>query len=532
MHALAGLATRVRLRGTNRKRRQAFGFAFLLGALTVLALPPVYILPILIPTFVGTIWLLEDTTPGRAALIGWAHGLGFFVAGTYWIGEAFLVDPGRTGWLAPFAVLGLAAGLALFPCLGFAVSVWIWRRFSFKPAGRILIFAIAWTVMEWLRGHILTGFPWNLISTVWAGDFWMTVFPVAQIAALTGAYGLSLLTIIAVTMPAILSQPSRKNLVLACAVTLVLPGIFAAGGGLRLVTAPGIEENNVDGIRLRIVQANIDQSLKWVGPLRAQHLRTHINMSAQASAPGDPAPSHIIWPEVAVPFALANDDAARLAAAQIIPTGGALITGALRFGGSSVNPYNAVHAIGSGGSILATYDKVHLVPFGEYMPARGILPFDKLVPSQGDSLPGPARATLRIPGLPPFGALVCYEAAFPGAVTAAGDRPDWLLNVTNDAWFGKSAGPHQHFASARMRSIEEGLPLVRAANTGISAVIDPWGRIIGQLALGETGVLDANLPLSIDPTLFARFGDKILIVLLLAALGLAFFLRRRTHSIS
>ncbi len=529
METLANFAIVIQRRGVDEKRRRAVWIAFLLGALTVLALPPVYFLPALIPAFVGTIWLLEHATSRRAALIGWAHGLGFFIAGTYWIGEAFLVDPVRTGWLTPFAVIGLAAGLALFPCFGFAASVMIWRRLKLGAIGRILIFAAIWTIMEWLRGHVLTGFPWNLISTVWAGDVWMTIMPVAQIAAFIGAYGLSLLTVIIMAMPAVLARPSRGAWLLVCALSFVLPVSLAAAGGQRLYRAPAPDLNSAAGVRLRIVQANIDQSLKWVGPLRVQHLRTHLNLSSQAPAPGEPPPSHIIWPEAAVPFALANHDEARTAAAQIVPAGGALLTGALRFGRDNDSVYNAVHAIGGDGAILATYDKVHLVPFGEYMPARGILPFDKLVPSQGDTIAGPGRATLRIPGLPPFGALICYEAAFPGAVTASGDRPDWLLNVTNDAWFGKSAGPHQHFASARMRSIEEGLAVVRAANTGISAVIDPWGRITGRIELGHAGTLDANLPLPLGPTLYARFGDQILALLLFATLSLVFVMRRYLH---
>ncbi|MCZ6764720.1 MAG: apolipoprotein N-acyltransferase [Alphaproteobacteria bacterium] len=543
-------AARVRDWGRLRPRWPGFGIAVAAGAVVVAAMPPLFIVPAAILGFVAAIWLLEGAaardTPRaaylRAAWLGWAFGFGFFVAGTYWLGEAFLVDIERTGWLTPFAVAGTGAGLAFFTAIGFAIAVWLWRRTGLGGPGRILTFAALWVLFEWLRGWILTGFPWNLLGTVWLGEAWMNLFPVAQAASLIGVYGLSLMTVIAAAAPALLAPPifeaaparGRQHLIICGGLTVLLPLALAAFGFLRLGLAPPLGTAAHADIRLRIVQANIDQSLKWRDDLRLQHLRTHLDMSGWSTARGssDPdrlPPTHIVWPEAAVPFLFANDTEAAAAAGQVVPPGGALITGAMRLGEAEPGQrpvYNALHAIAPDGAILATYDKTHLVPFGEFVPLRGLLPFDRLVPSQGDLAPGPGLVTLTIEGLPPFAPLICYEAIFPGAVVAPGDRPAWLLNVTNDAWFGRSAGPHQHFAAARLRTIEEGLPLVRAANTGISAVVDAYGRVTARLGLGRAGILDADLPLALAPTLYARTGNWLVVTLLMAALASLLWRRR------
>jgi apolipoprotein N-acyltransferase len=277
-------------------------------------------------------------------------------------------------------------------------------------------------------------------------------------------------------------------------------------------------------VRLRIVQANIPQRQKWIPELRAGHLQRQRAMSRQSS-PNSSArpPTHVIWPETAAPFFLSDNDAARGAAAVAAPSGGALITGAPRRGDG--NFWNAAHVITGDGRIVASYDKAHLVPFGEYVPLRGILPLDKVVPGQGDFSAGAGRQTLAVPGLPPVSPLICYEAIFPGAVARRDARPGWLLNLTNDAWFGTFAGPQQHFAIAATRAVEEGLPLVRAANTGISAVVDPYGRPVAMLGLGVEGVIDSGLPRAL-PTLtpYARSGNVVpagllgLIALLVVAL--------------
>jgi apolipoprotein N-acyltransferase len=285
-----------------------------------------------------------------------------------------------------------------------------------------------------------------------------------------------------------------------------------SGGALRLAGAappPG------PGPVLRLVQANIDQHHKWQPELRMQWFRRHLELSAQV-ADGVRA---VIWPESATPYALDQEPEARRLIGQVVPPGGLLLTGGERFDLASEPPraWNSLFALDPSGAIVARYDKRELVPFGEFLPLRGVLGrigLKKVTGGTIDFQPGPGRQTLTLPGLPPFSPLICYEAIFPGAVVDPGARPAWLLNITNDAWFGRSSGPYQHLAMARLRAVEEGLPLVRSANTGISAVVDPLGRITARLDLGTTGVLDAALPAPLAaPPPFARFGLWVVVAL-------------------
>jgi apolipoprotein N-acyltransferase len=272
-------------------------------------------------------------------------------------------------------------------------------------------------------------------------------------------------------------------------------------------------------VRLRLVQGNVAQQEKWRPEGRARVFQRHLALSAQ----GGPV-THVIWPESAAPYALDQDPAARQMIAEVVPPGGLLLTGGERFDLSREPPlaWNTLFVIDHGGALVARYDKRDLVPFGEFLPLRAVLSrigLEKLTHGTIDFQPGPGRQTITLPGLPPVSPLICYEAIFPGNVVDPDARPDWLLNITNDAWFGRSTGPYQHLAMARMRAIEEGLPLVRSANTGISAVVDPWGRIQTELGLGETGVLDATLPRPLPQgTPFARTG---LVIVLIPACALA-----------
>ncbi|MHA1564561.1 MAG: apolipoprotein N-acyltransferase [Alphaproteobacteria bacterium] len=505
--------------------------AALCGVLAAAALPPWHLLPLLIPAFVGLVWLLDGARTLRAALfLGWSFGTGYFLLGLHWIAEPLLVDAARHAWLIPFALIGLSGGLAIFTALTCGLWAWLLRRGFIAGAGRIVALAALWTVLEWVRAWIFTGFPWNLLGYVWSPSTAML-----QIASLTGIYGLSMITVLAAAMPALFGQrpgphPRRRAaLVMAC--TILLPVALFGYGSARLAAAPAPGATSVADVRLRIVQANIPQALKWQADRRLPNLQQHVAMSRQPAADGV-APTHVIWPETAVPFFLANDDGARRLAATAAPAGGLLITGAPRSedttGATPRRFWNSVHAIDSNAAIQATYDKSHLVPFGEYVPARGILPIDKIVPGQGDFTPGSGRRSLRLAGLPAVGVLVCYEAIFPGAAVDRADRPQWILNLTNDAWFGTGAGPRQHFAISRLRAIEEGLPLIRAANTGISGVIDPYGRILAQLPVGETGILDTDLPVALaGPTLFARLGNTTLIWLMALAALFTGLLNRR-----
>ncbi|HLT02691.1 MAG TPA: apolipoprotein N-acyltransferase, partial [Geminicoccaceae bacterium] len=279
-----------------------------------------------------------------------------------------------------------------------------------------------------------------------------------------------------------------------------------------------------DGVHLRLVQGNIAQQQKWQPEGRRLAFDRHLTLSAESRD----GITHVIWPESAAPYPLEQDGVAREMIAEVVPPGGLLLTGGERFDLSGEPPlaWNSLFVLDGTGAILARYDKRDLVPFGEFLPLRDVLGrigLDKLTHGSIDFQAGPGRATIRLPGLPPFSPLICYEAIFPGSVVDRDDRPAWLLNITNDAWFGRSTGPYQHFAMARMRAIEEGLPLVRSANSGISAVVDAWGRTEAQLALGETGVLDAALPQPLPGgTPFARSGGLIVLapaaLLVLAAL--------------
>ncbi|MCH7931941.1 MAG: apolipoprotein N-acyltransferase, partial [Proteobacteria bacterium] len=300
-----------------------------------------------------------------------------------------------------------------------------------------------------------------------------------------------------------------------------------AGGSVRLA---GAGDGTVEGVLLRLVQPNVGQHHKWEPELREALFARHLRLTASA---GFERVTHVIWPETAVPFFLANEPARRRAIAAATPRGGALITGALRTTPEPTSPrklWNSLHAIDDAGRVVATYDKFHLVPFGEYVPFRRWFPtIAKLTYGTIDFSAGPGPQTLRVPGLPSFSPLICYEAIFAHQVVDSADRPEFLLNLTNDAWFGISSGPYQHFAAARLRAVEQGLPLARAANTGISAVVDGYGRITARLGLDREGVVDAPLPEALGGlTPYARWGDLLpLTIVAGTGLGAGWWTRRR-----
>lgn len=513
--------------------------ALVLGALAALALPPWHIVPLLLVGFTGLVWLLDGAAlaarPVRAAtLTGFFFGLGHFAVGIHWLAEAFLVDPVRHGWMIPFALGGLSSLLGLFVAGACALTVWLCRRFAVGAAGRVLMLAACWTLFEWLRGWVLTGFPWNL-----AGHVWTFSPTMVQAAALAGVFGLSLLTVTVAAMPAVLTAtPCDARSRIALLAALVLLPLLAAGGALRLsnapsyaVPAPGSPANPslVEDVRLRIVQAGIPQRLKWRAEFRRDHLMRHVALSRAA---GGIPPTHIVWPETAVPYFLVNDAAAREVVAQAVPRNGLLLTGTVRYEAAEAGGrrlFNSAIALAGDGTIRAVYDKVHLVPFGEYVPLGALLPLDKIVTGAGDFVSGAGPEVLELPGLPAFAPLICYEAIFPDSVSASPRRHHWLLNLTNDGWFGTGAGPRQHLAISAMRAVEQGLPLVRSAGTGISAVIDPYGREIARLEIGAIGVLDTGLPRPLPPTLFAEYGAAIYLILtaLFFALALGLFRQHR-----
>lgn len=498
--------------------------ALLAGAAVAAALPPVYFLPALIG-FGVLVALLHQGAPGAwaAFLRGTAFGFGFFLAGLYWIGIAFFADAQRFGPYAVPAVLGLALFLAL--TVGLAAALVSLRRWRSVEA-RALAFAVAWTLAEPLRGGLGLQFPWNPIAVVWAiSDATL------QTVAFLGTYGLSLVTVAAagLTAPLFLSGRPPRRLPLLAASVLVLAVLGA--GALRLMWASEVPDTSV---RLRLVQANISQHHKWDPAKRLQWFQHHIELTA---TPATPPPQIVVWPESAVPYDIDNQPEVRAYLAPVVPQGGVLIVGGDRYLFDREPPvaHNTLFVLGAGAEVLARYDKVDLVPFGEFLPFRGVLGqlgLKKLTEGSIDFQPGPGRVSLRAGDLPPASPLICYEAAFPAAATAAGDRPAWLVNITNDAWFGRSSGPYQHLAMARMRAIEEGLPLVRAANTGISVVTDAYGRIRDRLELNRTGVIDAWLPGALPQASFGRRHalSVTLGLLLLAAVASVMIERRSSRS--
>lgn len=516
---MIALADRVALA---RGWRRAF-WALAAGAVGALAMPPFGIFPALALSLTPAVWLLDGTwkSPSRvgalkeAALIGWLWGFGYFVAGLWWLGAAFLVEADQFAWALPFGVFGLPAGLAFFPAAGFALARLLWTPDSW----RVITFTLGLTISEWLRGHLFTGFPWNNPGMALGQNLWLM-----QTASLVGLYGLTFLAIAMASAPAVIATGGTpRERWSAPALALGALAAMAIFGALRVPSDPVAM---VDKVRLRLMQPNLPQDAKFNPANREAIMRRYLSISS-ADHNGRP-PTHIVWPESAFPFLLHRDPASLAQIGALVGRDALLITGAARMGeplpGEAVGKFfNAIQVIDGQGSILGTYDKVHLVPFGEYVPkvfdamirAAGLKQF---VHIPGGFEPSATRATLSVPGLPPVAATICYEAIFPDEVLPEGPRPDLILNVTNDAWFGQTPGPYQHFAQARLRALEEGLPLVRAANTGISAIVDPYGRVVASLALGTEGVLDSDLPAAISAPVSARYGRFVLTATLVICL--------------
>jgi apolipoprotein N-acyltransferase len=507
--------------------------AFAAGAVSVLSLPPFSLWPVLFFTFPVMAWLIDGASTPRwgvvasAFLAGWWFGFGYFLAGLYWIGNAFLVDAKIFGWLLPIAVTVLPAGLALFTGLGFTLARLLWSR---GPM-RLLALAMGLTIAEWLRGNVLTGFPWNTYGYALAGSLTL-----AQSASLIGIWGLTFIAVVVFASPAVLADDraeTRRPWMPVTTSLVVLAGL-AAFGAVRLAITP---TEFVSDVQLRIMQPNLQQDQKFNYSAKDTVMRRYLALSSgkdnslEATAPaGLSGITHLIWPESAFPFLLTREPDALAQIAELLPQGTVLITGAARAEASATaqNPrvYNSVYVIDHDGGILAIYDKVHLVPFGEYLPLQSALErigLRQLTKLPGGFLAGDRRRAIESPRAPSFLPLICYEIIFPHQAVPPGERPAWLLNVTNDAWFGSSPGPYQHLEQARVRAIEEGLPLVRAANTGISAVIDPLGRTVKSLPLGTEGIFDSPLPRQIAPPLYARTGNALVALLL----GASFFLLMR-----
>lgn len=518
------------------------------GALSALAMAPVHAAPVLFLTLPVLVLLIDSAVVAGprgvrrlrpAAVTGWWFGLGYFLAGLHWVGIAFFAE-GRAALvpLMPLAVIGLAAGLALFTALGTLLARLFWND------GPTRIFALAFGLgaSEWLRGHILTGFPWNLLGQAVA-----FTDVTAQAASVVGVYGLTLAGIAVFAAPVLLvDDPGYRPWLrrLTFAVVLALAAADIGWGVYRLSSAAPTGEAVVAGTRIRIVQPNIDQAAKWSPEKRQEAIDRLVALSDSRTDPetlGAMSFSEIVWPETALPFFLTEEPEALARIADLLSPGTILLTGAPRvepaddLGNGGRRYYNSLFAIDDTGAIRAAYDKVHLVPFGEYMPLDTLvrhLGIGELFRGIGGFSAGPRRNLISVASHPSFSVLICYEAIFSGEVMPESGRPDYLVNITNDGWFGRSIGPHQHLDAARLRTIEEGVPMVRAANTGISAIIDAYGRTVASLPLGVEGVLDGFLPSEHPKTFLQRFGSIFLLAFSVFFILLALLTKgkRRTGS--
>jgi apolipoprotein N-acyltransferase len=504
-----------------------YALAFLLGVCATATLPPVDLTPLLFIVFPGLLWLDEGSSGAWASFrLGYVFGFGFFLSGLYWIAAALFVDIASFWWLVPIAAAGLPTAFALY--IGFALLATnlAVKHLRLPGTARVFAFAIAWTVAEWARGHAFSGLPWNLIGYAWSGGFPGAILMLQSVAWI-GIYGLSFITVLAASLPSLLGATSLPPLprvrrlipVVGAALLVLAPGL---GGASRLAKTPTVDT----GIWLRVVQPSIPQTIKWDPSAAQRNFRLLLDLS---NAPANRAIAAVVWPEAATPFLLERDAYHRREIGSAAANRGYVITGAVRAdptAGPVAQIWNSIEALNRDGEIVARYDKAHLVPFGEYVPLRGIFPVRKITPGTLDYSAGPGPRTIKLDGLPPFAAMICYEVIFPGAIVDENDRPAWMLNVTNDAWYGRSSGPYQHFAIARTRAVEEGLPLVRVANNGVSGVIDAAGRVAARIDLNTVGYADLPLPAASPPTLYARCGNEALVALLLiGALPVAFRLR-------
>ena len=473
--------------------------AFFAGALAVLALPPFNFFAVLFVSFPVLVWLLDGASgPADAGMIGrlrpafaagWWFGFGYFVAGIWWLGNALLVEADGFAWALPLAVLGLPAILAVFYGAATALARVLWS----DGLGRIAALAAAFGLAEWARSFVLTGFPWNAI-----GYAAMPAPLMMQSVELVGIFGLSALTVFVFSAPALVG--TSRGAVAGLLTALLLLSAHVGYGWVALSRLDASENAATDSV-IRIVQPAIDQSAKWDADERERIFSRLLELSALPPREGQPRPSHIVWPETALPFLLTENPGALSRIADMLQVGQSLISGAVRFedgtGGAPVRYYNTIYVFDDEGQIIGSADKAHLVPFGEYLPFEawmrklGLTP---LAETLGGFSAGDRRGLLALPGGMSAVPLICYEAIFPALSEVPDGRGDMLLNVTNDAWYGMTPGPYQHMRQAQVRSVETRLPLVRAANNGISVVVDAGGRIVGSLPLGESGVFDVELP--------------------------------------
>ena len=499
-----------------------FTVAFAAGAFAALAQAPFDFFAACFVSFPVLVWLLEGTTASAGAgfmrwllpsfAVGWWFGFGYFIAGLWWIGAAVLVEGDTFAWALPFAVIGVPALLAVFYGLAALAARILWT----DGVGRIVALAFAFGVAEWLRATVLTGFPWNAI-----GYAAMPVPLLMQSVRMAGLFGMNVLAVFVFCAPALLGSGRHRRA--GIAVAALLAALHVGYGYARLVTAPAPTRI----LHARIVQPSIDQTQKWDQAERDRIFKAYLDLSTSPAQSDRAKPQLIVWPETAVPFILTQRPDALSALSAMVKDGQMLLAGAVRSEGAEndaegVRYYNSIVAVDSAGEITDAVDKVHLVPYGEYVPLAGLLKAvgaGTLVDAVGPFTPGAMRHTLSVADGVEALPFICYEIIFPRLVLGADAGANLIVNITNDAWFGDTPGPYQHFRQAQVRAVEAGLPMLRAANNGISAVVDPYGRVVDALAMNAVGVLDADVPVGATRVLaFGRPGFNGLLIM--AAFGL------------
>lgn len=491
-------------------------YAFLAGMLCVAGLPPYYVLMAPIVGFCSLMLILNGAKSKKEAFAaGYWFGFGFFSFGLSWIGNAVLIEPERTGWLFPIILLssgGFFGLFAAFPAMFTWFAKSIWRK--------IFVFAAMWTVFEWIRGFFLSGFPWNPVGSMFA-----FCSQLIQSAAIIGTFGLSFVAVLFFCLPAAGIIKRGKQAAEALILMALVFFVNAEYGVLRLKYA----DNGNSDTKIRIVQPAIPQVLKWEKSALGENFAQYAAMSAQS---GIDDIDFVIWGETASPYNPRFMPLYLQKFVTAVPNDGYLLFGAVdyEFVDGDYRPKNSMLVMNKDGDIVDSYDKSHLVPFGEYIPFRKYLP-DFVQPVAkiiGDFKAGDAHKVISLKDKPSLGALICYEVIFPADVVDENNRPQWIAVLTNDGWYGDSMGPYQHLVSAQMRAIEEGLPIVRSANSGISAIIDAYGQITEQLGLQKRGVVDGLLPKPLSrPTIYSKIHNLPIAALCLLIAAISIFFKRK-----
>ena len=503
---------------------QRNGVAILAGIVSALAMPPFDLVFLLFATFPVLVWLMDgaasEPSSGFFSKLwdgfkpGFFFGFGYFFAGLWWIGSAFLVEAEDFLWALPIAVLAVPAILALFWGGATALA----RIFWSGDSGRLFILAASFTLFEYLRGFVATGLPWNPIS----GAAFFTPL-MMQSASITGIYGMTAFAVFVFSSAGVI-VPGVDNQTVTRKFVLIVSSVF-------LVTHIGygvwrIQEAKTDfvpEVALRLVQPNIEQKYKFDKDKEAENFKTYMDLSTSAGTSegegekaGLSGTTHLIWPESSFPYLLTQRRDTLAAIGSMLPEGTSLLTGAARAeaatSGSGGFVFNSVYVINHQGEIVTAADKTHLVPFGEYVPFQSVaktLGIEQLANQDGGFEPGSSRKLISTGIGPKILPLICYEIIFSGALWNKQERPGWIMNLTNDSWFGYTPGPYQHLRQSILRGVEEGLPVVRVANSGISGVYDAYGRTIKELPLGEAGIIDSKLPIALEPTLFKSWNGKL-----------------------